>query len=577
VAELRDLSALVEMGSGYMLDQFFGTYTWWTVGGIVGVFLLALFGKIAGLSALVLMLLGVLIAYAAWNSLEVGMFVAFVEMFVGGHGRLLAMEVLGFSMSLRMVIFGVVMGVFLVRFLQGRFKINILPWRDGPWMLLMAAVVLGVVVGGFDHDGGAVFDDANGFLVVGYLLPVIAIRWTAAWRHRMLQACMGAYVWVTGLTLGLGYLFTHLPGKALDFVYKFVRDGRIAEVTLQTVGHFEGGRFYEVLIAMLGDGGYWFRVFLPNQFTILIGMFLLLGAVVWSKKGQLSGRVMLVVGGLIGSGAAALLLGGSRSFLVGVLAGGVCLVVLMVLSHLDRPQGVERSLRVGRDGRMDGVMKILMIGVGSCLVAFMTAWIVVELPVPARPDLSDAYFYSTSADEGRASAVASRWDLLDPMMDEIKGAPMLGSGFGEEITYQSSDPRVIAETGGGEWTTYRFEWGYLDIWLKMGVLGVLAFGWYLMSIFVGVRRFGRDRIWLGVALMSAVVALFGTHIFSPYLNHPIGIGFMVFVLVFFDGSDDVRRGRVVDEVLEKMDYVRVSVGATFGPAGQKVVREGLEK
>jgi hypothetical protein len=126
--------------------------------------------------------------------------------------------------------------------------------------------------------------------------------------------------------------------------------------------------------------------------------------------------------------------------------------------------------------------------------------------------------------------------MLDPLLAEIKTSAIFGAGFGKTITYQSSDPRVIAETGGGRYTTYRFEWGYLDLLLKMGVLGVASFfvyAWYYAraSLYTA-KKHGYD--WLVYGLLGAVMSLFVINIFTPYLNHPIGLYFLLVAPVFLD-------------------------------------------
>jgi len=60
---------------------------------------------------------------------------------------------------------------------------------------------------------------------------------------------------------------------------------------------------------------------------------------------------------------------------------------------------------------------------------------------------------------------------LRPLLDAIAQHPWLGSGFGRTVTYRSTDPRVLADHPAGAYTTTAFEWGYLDIALKIGLLG----------------------------------------------------------------------------------------------------------
>ena len=86
----------------------------------------------------------------------------------------------------------------------------------------------------------------------------------------------------------------------------------------------------------------------------------------------------------------------------------------------------------------------------------------------------------------------------------------------------SDDPRIVPTTanGSGEFTTYAFEWGYLDMILKFGILGTLI---YLILIFKVLKKL--FVINLGFAL--GLIALLVINIFSPYLNHPLGIGFVI--------------------------------------------------
>src|SRR5690606_26879171 len=59
--------------------------------------------------------------------------------------------------------------------------------------------------------------------------------------------------------------------------------------------------------------------------------------------------------------------------------------------------------------------------------------------------------------------------------------PILGSGYGTTVTYETSDPRLLS-TIGSSYTTYAFEWGYHDIWLKIGVVGASVYAWFLYSL-----------------------------------------------------------------------------------------------
>lgn len=125
------------------------------------------------------------------------------------------------------------------------------------------------------------------------------------------------------------------------------------------------------------------------------------------------------------------------------------------------------------------------------------------------------------------AAVSSRWSLLPVMQEGIARHPWIGSGFGATLTYTSQDPRIVQKTG-GEYTTYAFEWGWHDLWYKLGLMGVLAMVWTLGSIGRFAARLERAERWWA---WSTLVALATVHVFTPYLNHPLGIGVLILVWV----------------------------------------------
>ncbi len=139
------------------------------------------------------------------------------------------------------------------------------------------------------------------------------------------------------------------------------------------------------------------------------------------------------------------------------------------------------------------------------------------------------------------AAVSSRWSLLPALWSEIKTAPVLGKGFGATVTYKSSDPRVLEIDPTGKYTTYAFEWGWLDTWLKLGFFGVLAYIVLIGKIvYDGIRLNLEFRI-LNLEYNSAVIGLvIGLSVisvvsfFTPYMNHPLGIGYLIVVGVILD-------------------------------------------
>jgi O-antigen ligase len=114
---------------------------------------------------------------------------------------------------------------------------------------------------------------------------------------------------------------------------------------------------------------------------------------------------------------------------------------------------------------------------------------------------------------------------LPELWKQIGRAPILGSGFGTTVTYQTSDPRLLRQNPDGRYTTYAFEWGWLDIWLKLGFFGLLAH----LSLFIWIIAAGyKKNTWLSIGLGVGLLLIIAVSVFTPYSNHPLGIGFLFF-------------------------------------------------
>ena len=492
-----------------ILKQFFDKNTLYGLAGLLGLHVVAWVVQESVWSVVPFVAIVVAVAIITSRSLVWGLAIAMLEIFIGGHGHLIDVSVGGFAVGLRMGIFAAVMVGTLYHLVIQKTRPRFVPERDVPFLFLIGAVFLGSITGFTRNSIGAAFDDMNGYVTFAYILPIAMIVWTQQSKRILLWTFSLGATWVAGSTLGLWYLFTHLSAQGIWTVYDFVRDARLAEVTLLSGP--------EWLVNLLPGSPWYFRVFEQGQFTVMTFTLLVCAAVGFCRGHLQSGRALALLLALL----FAVDIGGqSRSFWLGLLAGGGILALAVLRDRVTFKE----------------VVKMKVLGIISILLALVTLWVLIVIPIPPRPDLSNSPSYRGKGDDTRGLAVSSRWNLLPPMMEAIGEDPLWGSGFGTEVTYISDDPRLRAINGTGEWTTYRFEWGYQDIWLKMGLPGLLAFMWYLVTILRAGYRSLTEREetrWIAVGLTCGIIALYAAHIFSPYLNHPIGLGFMIFVLPFF--------------------------------------------
>lgn len=492
-----------------MLKQWFDRYVLFSFGGIVLLHGIAWVFQHTAWTWIPLLMIGALTLIVTTRSLLFGFSIAMLEIIIGGHGHLIDTSIAGMTVGLRLVLFVAVMiGVFYHLVIKKVRPVFVLE-RDVPFLILILAVIIGTLLGAMQNPIASVFDDANSFVTLGYLLPLSMIAWTSDAKRFLLRTFALGATWVAASSLGLIYAFNHLDADGIWTLYRFVRDARLAEVTLLSGPSW--------IVNTLGNSPWFFRVFEPAQAFV---MFFSLAAITmlcflarsWKARGITLGILSVFLAVDIG--------GQSRSFWLGLLAGAT---VVGIATLIDRVKFRE-------------IFKIKLAGLGAIVVAIAMLWIAIALPLPTRPDLRNSPYYKGQDDDTRNLAVSSRWNLLTPMMDTIYEAPILGSGFGTSVTFISDDPRVRAINANGEWTTYRFEWGFHDIWIKMGLLGLLAFLLIFLSTLWATWRSLKekdDHRWLSIAFFAGIVALYVSHAFSPYLNHPIGLGFLIMSLPFF--------------------------------------------
>ena len=171
----------------------------------------------------------------------------------------------------------------------------------------------------------------------------------------------------------------------------------------------------------------------------------------------------------------------------------------------------------------------------SCVVALIILLVTTYFPFPKPISIDFLSAFKDRLTDLSEAAVRSRWDLVQPLWAAVAQHPLLGSGFGSTVTYHSSDPRAVALSVNGMFTTFTFEWGYLDIWLKLGLFGLVMYiallgsilwrGWSTID-----KMFSPFAIsHLPHAFTLGLLVLAVVHFFSPYLNHPLGIVYVVLV------------------------------------------------
>jgi hypothetical protein len=376
-----------------------------------------------------------------------------------------------------------------------------------PLAAVFGMLVIGGILGMLRHPFARFASDANawGFLL---LTPafVLAMHETdkngrASWRS-ITSIVTFAALYLIVRSLLLLFAFSHDLGGLWFGLYRWVRDTRLGEVTVSTVGFP--------------------RVFLPS-------MVLLFPAMLLAARSFLARTERIPALMVVGGGFALLVASLSRSFWL----AAVVLLALMIVWRAVRAFPWFASFP--HDARVSTTQAAAL--AGAIVAGLFLAWGMVRLPYPTpltTAGLGSAFADRLTLDE---PAVSNRWQQLRPLRTAIATHPILGNGFGAAVTYESKDPRTLAAFPDGKYTATAFEWGYLDHLLETGYLGLLAFLWLLATLIVQGLRRGGDAPALALGLLAIALV----HVTSPYLNHPLGIG-MLMALIAMTTSPTATRG-----------------------------------
>lgn len=464
------------------------------LGGIFVVELLSYFALSNSILNSIIFLVLVLVCLAlSLYRLEYGLLFVLGELFIGSMGHLFVLPLGGTTLSIRMALWAVVMVVFIFKFAIQLIKNKkestyFKTFKDFPlakyFLILGLFVIIGLVNAYFrGHSLGLIFNDFNAWLYWLLLLPAVVIFSKKDERAfiNLKTVFLAGAIWLSLETFFLLFVFTHGLNISPD-IYLWLRKTIVGEMTPTLSG--------------------WPRIFIQGQIYSAIALFFCF----WSSLTKPKNIYNILLAAFFVS---AILISFSRSFWV-ALAVTVLFSLILVIRFYS-----------WRKALSSGIWLAL-----SLVIGFAMIYLVAIFPYPS-PGKFNADFISRVSN-GSEAALTSRWSLLPVLAREIKKEPFLGQGYGATITYISNDPRVRENNPTGEYTTYAFEWGYLDLWLKIGLFGLLSYLILLIYLIKEALKYGKkNNSYLLIGLASGIVFLAVTNIFTPYLNHPLGIGILL--------------------------------------------------
>jgi len=443
--------------------------------------------------------------WLAYKNLAVGIVLLLVELIVGSLGYLLSLKIGDQVYSIRLVLFLAALALLVWKIVINH-KFVIWQYRGrARYLVVLIVIGWGVAVGLFrGNNFGDLFLDSNNYLYL-LLFPLIIEAWLTDRKGIIKYTQLfitSALVWLSLKTILTLYFFSHVDAVNLFPYYQWWRQTGFGEIT------YVAGSF--------------FRVFSQSQvFAALASLGLLY--YLWQQiKDKVNYKKLFLPLVLTWINLVTLVASFSRSFWLG------CIVTLTLLILIEFFRS-EFKLWLGY---ILVVATLVLSAIGTILLITEISWPLV--PIGA----TSAQVFSQRLGQGEAAS-ESRLKLLPPLTKAILKNPILGSGLGTVVTYYSTDPRAVQFTAGqsGEKTTYAFEWGYLDMWLKFGLVGLLLFlGFIIRGLWPAALGFWQQTN-TGVIFVMALTLLV-INITTPYLNHPLGLGIIMMFLGYTSRVED---------------------------------------
>src|SRR6056297_548015 len=476
---------------------------------LLGIFLVELLSFISfyfsGARIFIFLGLSLIFLVVCLYKLEWGVYVALIELFIGSLGSLFFCQIGGIDLSIRLIFWLILVSSWFFKILIKRkkgFKLFSSPYF-GFILLLFIFIFWGFVSGLLNnHSFNNLFFDFNGWLYFALIFPIYEVILKRKNSFKIFfRLLVASSLWLSFKTLTLLFIFSHNFKGIMPFFYEWIRDTGVGEITQMP---------------------YTFtRIFFQSHIFFLFSFFLLL--FFWNcirEKTKFFNKTNILILFYALIFYSVILLSFSRSFWLGGMAGSILFLVTIYWKYSYK----KVISNIG-----------LLLLIGSLSLLLITG--ITKMPLIG----TRAQFNTTDTIKDRAqnitkeAAVSSRWNLLPKLWEDVKKNIITGRGFGATITYISRDPRVLKNNPQGKYTTYAFEWGWLDIWLKLGLLGLMSYLLIILKIITdSLLQKAPTKSSLNTFLILCLIIISVVNFFTPYLNHPLGIGYLIFSLALVD-------------------------------------------
>jgi len=418
------------------------------------------------------------------------------EFFLGGAGHFLELS----GLSLRSMLTITFIGLWLVHHLIIKSHRHRLYIKHKIFYLFIPFVIF-ITIGiflGLHHEHGlvSVLRDAVPYSFFFLILPLahhLKSRHSQEYFTRLVLVFLLGSALFSIITF---FLYSSGIGVLQDTFYHWYRDVAMGKITDMGLGFF--------------------RVVTPEHLLVVPSILLIASLLMRDEKHHKWWRALLILGIVI------LVLNLSRTYLLALGAG----MLVLKFKHT-----WLRWLTVSAT-----------VGALTMGIFFGTSLLVSGGQTLGLPMLSDR-FGSIANPQSEVSSY-TRMQLLPPILSMIGQRPILGHGLGASLTF-------FDQTKFSHVQTTQFDWGYLELFAELGLLGSLS---YMIILFLGIYELGakirasHDYQDFYVGLLAGLVALMVMHATAPVLSHVLG----VFLLVLIFGVSMKSHQDMFDHIVDHL-------------------------
>jgi len=458
---------------------------------VLGFFLfqiLSFLGYLRPVLANVIFLLIVLSAiFLSVYKIEYGFFILVFE-FLSGHGGLL-FEFKG--ISLRLTLFIVVMLVWIIKkFFSEKWE-NLFSQKKSPFCILflvfLILILFGLIQGIARNDSILAVKDFINYSYFLLFFPLTDILKKDKSDQKFFNLAQGATIGIGISTVIVLILFGSGLVQVHDSFYWWWRNIVVGKAT------FMSGSF--------------FRIVTPAH-LIILPLFLIYLSLLFETKLKLKKQFFFFWLAVLSS--LAILINFSRAYLLGFFVG-----LIFLAKELSKKKWLIFSLSI-----------ILILIFEFCFIYTLFG---------GEGVLNGFGFFKnrlgTIISPQEETSSLTRMVILPILTQKIKLDPIFGSGLGGIVSYLDPVTHQIQ-------STFHLDWGYLEIWSELGLIGLLIFlslfGFIFYQGFKMIKIFSQDifkkRIIIG--LMGGLAALMVASLTGPFIFHPLGIFYFAFTAAY---------------------------------------------